>query len=371
MQKDKIGPIIKDDEIDLVALVKTIWAGRKTIYYSMGIALLIGIVIAFTSPAKYSASTTLLPSAEKKSSNLGGLGALAGMAGINLGAMMGDASGIPAEIYPQVMESYPFLNELVHQKFNFEKYEAPISYYDYQMADTIPTVGGNIMKYTLGLPWTIKNAIFGEKNKDEALLKKEYGVLELTEDEEDIFKSLQDKLSVEVDKKSGLISVKATTEEPVFAAQLVQKAIELLQQYVIDYKTQQTRQNLLFVEESYNEKKAEYENAQRAFFTYKDRHRNIVSERVDVEYQQLSDTYDMASTVFKGLAQQLEQAKIAVKEETPAFTVLEPAKVPLEKSSPKKKLIAIVSVFLGGFIGLGVIFGRLVWEGFSKREEEE
>lgn len=92
----------------------------------------------------------------------------------------------------------------------------------------------------------------------------------------------------------------------------------------------------------------------------------MVSERINLEFQRLSDEYDMSSTVFKGLAQQLEQAKIAVNEQTPAFTILEPAKVPIEKSAPKKKIILVVSVFLGGFIGIGVIFGKLVWISIKK-----
>ena len=103
--------IIKDDELDLIALIKTIWNGRKTVYYSVGICVFIGLLIAFLSPAKYTASATLLPSSENKSSSMGGLGALAGMAGINLGSMMGQSEGIPAEIYPQVVNSYPFMNE--------------------------------------------------------------------------------------------------------------------------------------------------------------------------------------------------------------------------------------------------------------------
>lgn len=353
--------IIKDDEIDLIALIKTIWNGRKTIYYSVGGAVIIGLIIAFASPAKYSASATLLPSAEKKGGSLGNLSALAGMAGINLGSMMGNASGIPAEIYPQVVNSYPFLKEMIHEKFHFEEYEQPISLYNYVLADTIESVGSKVMKYTIKLPWTLKSALFSGKDENENLDVVDYGVLNLTEEELNAIGAVQDLIQIGVDKKTGLVSVSAVAGEPVLTAQYVQKAVDLLQEYIITYKTQQVRQNLEFVQQRFDEKKAEYERTQEAFFDYKDKHRNMISERIDPEFQRLSDAYDMASSVYKGLAQQLEQAKIAVKEETPVFTVLEPVKVPIEKSAPKKKIILVVSVFLGGFIGLGVIFGRLVW----------
>lgn len=365
MQQNEIGPIIKDDEIDLVALVKTIWAGRKIIFYTVGVGVLIGLILAFTLPSKYTATATLLPSAEKKSGSLGGLSALAGMAGINIGAMMGDASGIPSDIYPQVVQSYPFLNELIHQKFNFQKFPNPVSYYDYKSADTVESVGDKVMKYTLRLPWTLKAAIFGGGEK-KVEIKHDYGVVKLEKEEASILRSAGQTILVAVDKKSGLITVSATEREPILTAQFVQKAVDLLQKYVIEYKTTQVRQNLDFVQQSYDDAKAEYEEAQRSFFSFKDSHRNIVAERTDLEYQRLSDSYDMASAVFKGLAQQLEQARIAVKEETPAFTVLEPAKIPLEKSAPKKSMVMIISVFMGGFVGLGIIFGKIAIREYFK-----
>lgn len=360
------SPIIKDDEIDLIALVKTIWAGRKTIFYAVGVCVFIGLVYAFASPAKYTASATLLPSAEKKGGSMGNLGALAGIAGINLGSMMGESSGIPAEIYPQVVNCYPFLNEFIHQKFNFEKYRQPISIYDYVLADTVASFGSKIAKYTIRLPWTLKNAIFSRTKVEMDTVAVDYGVLNITKEHAQVLGSVKDKFVIDVDKKTNLVTITVELKEPVLAAQYVQKGVMLLQQYIINYKTQQVRENLNFVQQRFDENKKEYEEAQMKFFDYKDNHRNIVSERVNLEYQNLSDAYDIASTVYKGLAQQLEQAKIAVKEETPVFTVLEPAKVPEEKSAPKKKIILMVSVFLGGFIGLGWIFGRLVWVSFRK-----
>jgi capsular polysaccharide biosynthesis protein len=363
-----IPQIIKDDEVDLIALVKTIWNGRKTVYYSIGVSILIGLVIAFTSPEKYIASATLLPSTEKKGGSLGSLGALAGMAGINLGSMLGEASGIASELYPQVVNSFPFQEELIYQKFNFDKYDNPISIYDFVLADSVESVGSIILKYTLRLPWTIKEAISSMKNDTVVSTDNmDYGVVSLSEEEFAALQFAQDLIQVDVDEKTGLITLSVEGRQPVATAQFIQKAIELLQEYVIEYKTSQVRENLMFVQERYDEKKSEYERIQTEFFEYKDRHRNIDPNRVDVRYQQLSDEYDIVTAVTKGLAQQLEQAKISVKEQTPVFTVLEPAKVPYEKSSPKRGVILVVSVFLGGFVGIGVIFGKMMW--YKVKEE--
>lgn len=346
--------IIKDDEIDLIALIKTIWEGRKTIYYSVGICVFIGLLVAFLSPAKYAASATLLPSAEKKDGNLGNLGALAGMAGINLGSMMGDASGIPAEIYPQIVNSYPFLKEMIYEKYHFEDYEAPMSISEFVLADSVETMRDKILQYSIKLPWTLKNAIFSSEDDSNSGI--DYGVLEISVDEMAALEFIRDVIRLDVDDEIGLVTVSAEAKEPVLVAQYVQKAIMLLQKYIVDYKTKQAIENLDFVQERYNEKKQEYESAQKALFNYKDSHRNLVSERISLEYQQLSDSYDIASAVYKGLAQQLEQGRLAVKENTPVYSILEPVRIPKIPSNTKRSVFILLSIISGGFCGVLILF---------------
>lgn len=368
-EPQKIGPIIHDDEIDLVALAQTIWAGRKTILYSVVGCVCIGLAIAFASPVKYTASATLLPSADQKSGSMGSLGALAGLAGVNLGGMMGNSTGIPAELYPQVVQSVPFVLTLMHEPLAWEEFSRPMSLYDKAMRDTIPTVGSVVMKYTLRLPWTMKDAILGKKSASAgtAGAPGELGYYNLTEEEIAVAKAIRELVAVETDKKNGLVMVTATLGEPLQTAQLTSKAIALLQKSVIDYKTQKSADNLKFLEERFAEGKLAYESTQKELFHYRDANRNMVSERMDTEYQRLSDAYDMAATVYKGLAQQVEQARIAVKEDTPVFSILEPVVVPTEKSAPKKGLILAVSIFLGGFLGIGWIFWKMVWANFTRK----
>jgi uncharacterized protein involved in exopolysaccharide biosynthesis len=355
--------IIKEDEIDLMALAHTIWDNRKTIWYSIAVAVVIGLMIAIFSPVKYTASATILPQAEGKT-DLGGLGGLASMAGINLGAMMGSASGIQPDLYPRVINSYPFLNELVHQPFDFEDEEQPISVYEKVVKDSIPGVGSTLKKYTIRLPWTIKNALFG--NKDEEFVgdiqgKSAVDVTKLSQEELIAIGSFSDVITVEVDNKNGLVSIATEMREPLLTAQVTQKTVELLQKYIIEYKTRQATQNLEFIEARLKEKKAEFERAREALFEYRDGNRNIIEERTNIRYQELSDAYNLASQVYQSLAEQKEQAEIAVKKDTPAFSIIEPVKVPIEKTAPKRSLIMVVSVFLGGFIGVALVFGGMVW----------
>ena len=54
----------------------------------------------------------------------------------------------------------------------------------------------------------------------------------------------------------------------------------------------------------------------------------------------------MTFNVYNTLAQKLEQDKLRVQEQTPIYTIIEPATVPLKASAPKKVLILIGFLFI-------------------------
>jgi uncharacterized protein involved in exopolysaccharide biosynthesis len=66
---------------------------------------------------------------------------------------------------------------------------------------------------------------------------------------------------------------------------------------------------------------------------------------------------DLAFNVYSNLTNQTTEAKIKLQKETPVFKVLEPAQIPLKRSSPKRTLITAGSLLLGLFTALiGVFF---------------
>lgn len=40
------------------------------------------------------------------------------------------------------------------------------------------------------------------------------------------------------------------------------------------------------------------------------------------------------------------------------LSIIKPVVVPVEKSQPKRAMILIIWVFLGGIIGVGIVFGK-------------
>ncbi len=359
-QQTYIQPDREDeDEIDLIALAKTFWAGRKTVLISLLIGTVLGILVAILSPAEYTATSIMVPQTGEKSSSLGGLGGLAAMAGIDLGSanMGGDMSPI---LYPQIVQSIPFKLKLMNTPIKFNAIDKPVSLFDYttnpQYQHT--SILGSLKKYTIGLPGVILGAIKGKKNET-GLSKDERGnLIVLTENQHKVCKTLDGIISLAVDTKQGYLTLTVTMPEPLAAAQLAQKAQELLQQDITDFKIQKANDELEFIQGRYNEAQAKAEGYQLNIAQKTDQYKNLTSAVPQVQTTRMQTKYGVANTVFVELAKQLEQAKIQVKKDTPVFTIVEPVSVPIEKSKPNRPMILIVFIFLGVIVGTGIVFGK-------------
>lgn len=79
----------------------------------------IGAIYSLTLNNEYSSVVKLLPEANQtnnQSANLGGLAGLAGLAGINIGGANSNVDIISPSLYPNLVESSPFLLELIKSK---------------------------------------------------------------------------------------------------------------------------------------------------------------------------------------------------------------------------------------------------------------
>ncbi len=356
--KSKAQNPIKDDEIDLVELAKLIWARRRFIVKVTSIFFVLGLIIAFTSKVEYEATCKLLPESQEGSiPDLGGLGGLAGLAGFDMSSLGGSSSGVlTPELYPEIVRSTPFVVELLHTPFYFEKLDTTISSLQYFKYLDKPSLFGYILGYTIGLPGKIKS-LFSSRTED--LVTSESNITRFSKEEWGLIKEYRERFSVSVEVETGIISVEAKLPDPNAVAQVTQTLIESLTERVINYKIEKLQKNLEFVKEQMVEAEQVYESRQKQLARFSDRNRNITTSMIQTEYQRLQNELNIAFEVYKGLATQLEQAKIKVKEETPVFTVLEPVRIPEEKNKPKRMLIVALSSIIGLFLTSSLIVLRI------------
>lgn len=340
--------ISEEKEIDLIELGKKLWDKRKFILKVSGIGLLIGIIIAFSIPKEYS-TTVLLAPESKESGSLGSAGALAAMAGINLGgaSTSGDLS---SDIYPNIMESTPFILGLsqIHVSDPNEKIDTTLfTYINNEQKSAWWT-------YIFGAP-KLLTGFFSSKKEEK---KPERNKFRLTRNEADVIESLKDRATISIDKKTGVITLTSVMQSPMISATVADTLTSYLQSYIIEYRTEKARADLAFAEKLYNESKSDYYKAQQKYADYLDRNQNVILASYRVNQEKLQNEVTLAYNVYNQVAQQLQVAKVKVQDQTPVYTVIQPAIIPLIPTKPNKKLIVIGFVFVFAVGSCGYILGK-------------
>jgi uncharacterized protein involved in exopolysaccharide biosynthesis len=334
----------KDDEIDLIALSKKIFDARRFVVRITAVFFFVGVIVSVFSPVRYKAGSVFVPQLTDNQNN-SPLGGLASLAGVNLTSILGNQpQEIAPALYPNIMESTPYRLELL---------DTPVDLQNQNLRTYItsnvkgPTVFSTLKKYTIGLPGLLLNRKETTKNiYDDSLFR-------ITEKDQEVFDFLDQALSVEVDDQNGLVVIDVELGDRLVAAKIAKAATNLLQQRVIDFKTQTARENLRFTQTQFNEKKIEFEQMQDSIANFQDKNLNITSSFYQNKLKRLEARFSVVTAVFQELAGQVEQAKIQVNKNTPIFTIVEPVTIPLNRSKPQRSLQVIIWTFLGIVTSIG------------------
>jgi len=366
----------KDIEIDLIEIFSKVWAGRKTIIKTMLVFFIIGIIIVIFSPKEYKSEISLVVETSSSGSSMSGLlQQFGGLAGLNFNKT--DKEALVPDLYPEVIKSTPFLLEIMKMKVVESKYDSTITVEQYLKRHTRSSLASLIMGYTLGLPGKITGWIRGNQDAStnthlsifaaDSTSNLSFTPIKITKTQSDITEALAGCITTEQDfKKSNKFVINVEMQDPLVVAQVTSYVVKNLTKYIIEYRTKKAKTDLKFVTARTEEAESKYLEAQQALASYKDRNKNVILSSVLIQEEQLQSEYDLAFDVYSALAKQLEQSKIKVQEVTPVFNVIDPAQVPLKKSKPKTSLILVLMLFLGGCIGIGIIFGKLYFKKLKK-----
>lgn len=359
----KTPPQPEEQEIDLIELAQKVWAEKKLVFKACGVAVLVGIVVAFSIPKEYATSVTLAPETGSKTGS-GGMGALATMAGINLGSSVGEDALSP-ELYPDIVNSTPFLTELFDVKVVDQKGDLNTTLYDYlDEHQRGPWWAVIVSAPFKALGWVVslfKDA--PDENGDAKL-----NPFQLTLDESTIAEALSKRIAVSVDKKTGVTTLAVTMQDPLISAAVTDTVMRCLQTYITDYRTNKARHDLAFTEKLYQEAESSYYEAQQKYARYSDGNQDIVLKSYRTEIERLQNEMNLAYGVYNQMAQQRQMARAKVQEITPVYTVVQPATVPLKAAKPNKIMILIGFVFLAGVGSVGwILFVKDLLNGWKKQ----
>lgn len=359
-----------EQEIDLLELLQKLWAGRRLIIKWCMIGAIAGLVIGFSIPKEYTTTVKLAPEIQGGKSNLGGLSSLASMAGINMGSM-NSADAVSPELYPDIVQSVPFMTALFDVTLTDSKGEKswPVSEY---VSEELRAPWWSAV---LGLPFKALGWVKGLFSKEESVPQTN-GIdpFRLTKEEDGVVKALQSRIAVSVDKKTLVVSLSVTMQDPLVSAMLTDTVMRNLQNYITEYRTNKARNDLEFTQRLFDEAQSKYYEAQQRYAQYVDQNQGIVRRSFMTEQERLQNEMNLAYNLYNQTAQQLQLAKAKVQESTPVYAVVQPATVPLKASKPSKMMILVGFMFLAGVGATGwILFGRdfLVHFHSSRKKEEK
>ncbi len=339
----------KQKETDIIGIILLLWSKRKRIIINCFIGGILSIIIAFSIPKLYTSTVVMAPESSSGTSVSGGLGALASMAGFNLGGLSGSEDALYPELYPQIVSSTPFLCDVMNLQVETIDGELKTSMYDYLVNHQKSPWWSKMI--AAPFKW-IKRLTGGDKKEDIIPLDAEE--MTLSRRQYLTLKSLDDLISVSVDKGNFVITLSVTMQDPKIASYVATVVSENLQEYIGKYRSAKARKDLAYTEKLYTEAQEKYYKAQQAYATYADQHQGVVKMQYQIEQDRLSNEQDLAFNVYNQIAQQLEMARAKVAESTPVCVVMQPAIVPVKASSPKKMMMGLLYVFLA-------FFGTAAW----------
>ena len=355
-------------EIDLMEYARKLWAARKLLLKVAGIAVIVGVVVALTTPKQYTVNVTLAPEMGKSGGgSLSGIASMLGVGGFNMGS---DADALNVTLYPDIVSSTPFILDLM---------DTPVSMIDEELPDT--TLVGYLQEYTssslmgtiMSLPFKAIGGVMSFfKSEEEEEGNGGINPFHLTKEQSKIVESLKKQIIASVDKKTGVTTVSVTMQDPMVAAMLTDTVIVKLKEHITHYRVSKAEDDYKYWEQLNDQRRNEYHEKQQLYAQYVDANKNVILQSVRIEQERLQNEMNLAYQVYSNVATQLQMAKAKVQEAKPVFAIVEPATVPLKPSGTSRKMILIGVVFLAvAAAAAWVLFGKDLLKTFKENMSEE
>ena len=343
MEENKYIENIEEEEssIDFMKIFQDLLKHKMLYAKVLPVAFVLAAIYALAQPNYYNCTVKLSPEMSGSKST-SGLAALASSFGVNIGS----GSGVGTEalfptLYPDLMNSVDFKTSLFHVPVTIEgdkeagEADRTMSYYDYLSKEQKAPWWSSAMK-----------AVFSIFKSEEPEKKEAINPFRLTKKQADIVKAIDKKVVCDVDKKTMVITISVTDQDPVIAANMADTVKTRLQNFITDYRTSKARVDLEYNKKICAETKARYEKARQLYAEFMDHNRDIILQTVRQKQTDLENDMQLQYNAYTQVAAQLLAAEAKVQEETPAFTTLQSATVPVLKAGPKRAQMCLIFLFL-------------------------
>ena len=329
--------------LDFGKLKKDILKHKKQYYKVLGITFILGVIFLLSIPNYYKCEVMLAPELSRSGSS-NSLLSLANSFGMRIGSSTSSGEALFPTLYPELVNSTDFKTRMfpipVHKKDSTRM----MTYYDYLL---------NEQKY----PWwseaisgTLRFLISLIATPDSLVDNTQLDPFQLTKQQKAIADLVEKRVSCDVDASTLVITIGVKDQDPLICATIADSVKSHLQQAITDYRTRKARVDLEYNQKLFRETKARYDRARQTYAAFADANQDVILESVRSKRADLENEMQMQYNAYTQVAAQLTAASARVQEETPAFTTIQRATVPVKKAGPARAKRLLILLFLA-FVG--------------------
>ncbi|GER60180.1 hypothetical protein ULMA_22880 [Patiriisocius marinus] len=336
----------EDNYKEILSYVKDFFTTRKFIFLCLLVALILALIKTSSTPNTYTSKVTFIVQGSSNPKSSGGIGGIVSLLNGGGGSSSNAPSDMPTFLYPQIINSLNFQRQLCETPLKLRGVDSAVTYKNYVLEFEKPSITATISKYTIGLP----SLLFKSSTRNATTPKQIDTLVYVSNVEKKIFHSLQEKISLEIKDEDGTLEIITTfPNEPIAAAQLTQSVKKILQDEIIRYRIAKAKEKYEFIDKQYEDKKILFNESQVSLARYNDRNLFNATNSSLIRKQQLQDESLLLYTIFSDLEQQRLAQSIKIQEDTPTFTVINPAVVPTAPDS-KNTMKTIIIFLMVGFM---------------------
>lgn len=356
-EKQPVDRVDEEQEIDWMEILRKIITIRKTLYKAAGIGLVLGIIIAFSIPKRYTVTVTLSPEINSDGKMSGGLASLASSF-LGTNNLNNNSDALNATLSPDIVNSTPFLLEL----FNIQVQTLNESTEILSLSNYLEQQSTPWWSYIIKAPLIGINKLKNIFSKNYIEKDNQSNIYQLTKEEFEKIEKLKQAITTNVDKKTAITTISVTLQDPKVSAIVADSIINKLQEYIINYKIAKAQDDYEYLENIYKERQKEYYLTQEKYAQYIDANKNIVLQSIKTEQERLQNDMNLSFQIYSQVAQQLQLAKAKIQECKPIFAVIEPATIPIKPSGTSKILIIIGICILSICITtIWILYGKIMF----------
>lgn len=313
---------------------------KKLLVIFLLVGAIVGVIVALSTPKYYTSEVEMAPEFSSGGISLaGGLSDFAASFGVDLGSG-GQVDAIYPDLYPDVVVSTDFLRSL---------YDIPVRLVDDNEARPylfhilkewhIPFwFYPQIWFAELKAKWTTADTLAGEGVDNYRVSKKDW----------ENIKTLRQSIVCLVDRKSSVITISVTDQDPVTAAIVADTICGRLQSYITSYRTNKARLDVESYQALSDEAKCRYDSVRQKYVDFMDSNLSVSRMASRVKGEDLENEMQVYYSIYTQTLAMLHQAQVKLQERTPAFTVIQQPVTPHKPSSVPRIFIVLVWIIIAG-----------------------